>query len=350
MKNISRILMILAMMFISSQALSDVGLFNLDLTNDTTYIDSLNEIRDNQQITTPVNEVQMRGTVLRRLDATDPYTFLRITIVGLGEDQPSMEFVVDSTNLYIVGFIASNRYYRLMEARAPATITDLETVQLDVDGSYGTLERRANLGDTGRRMLQFGRQNLLNDTIVLTRLERNNNIGREPSRSLLRFITIISEALRFREIQRDLRPIFTPAQPRIELTQRDLLMTNNWQTIGNGIGGFAAELAQGNDEVTGVRVGGGVFNLRTIQEMLRLVAIIPACAATVAVSYKSRKELGAGVPQCYKDTNVIQGFYVVDRETAAVAPQTQVKDRPTPPDTGWWQRFMQAVSQADLIG
>ncbi|WKD48923.1 ribosome-inactivating family protein [Microbulbifer spongiae] len=348
MNKLSKILINLTILLISSQALSDVGSFNMDLSSDTTYINSLNAIRNNDRITTPVNEVQMQGTVLRRLEAANPYTFLRIEITGLDEEQPGLEFIVDPANLYVVGFLAGGRYHRLDEDRAPATIAGYTTVQLDTGGAYGILERRAHLGNDGRRGLQFGRQNLLDDAIHLALLGDNRNVGQNTARALLRYITVIAEALRFREIQREVRPIFTAAQPTRTLNQRDILMTNNWQTIGNGVGGWAAERAAGNTDVTAVRVANGEFNLRTVRDMLALIAIIPVCRLVASVSYKSRKELSAGVPQCYRDTTTIQGFYVVDRETAALAPQTQVVDRPAPPHSNGFNDFMRSMIITDL--
>ncbi|MEW5250553.1 hypothetical protein [Microbulbifer discodermiae] len=56
------------------------------------------------------------------------------------------------------------------------------------------------------------------------------------------------------------------------------------------------------------------------------------------------------MPQCYRDTTTIQDIYVVDRESAALAPQTQVVDRPAPPRSSGFNDFMRAKILTDLEG
>ncbi|MEX2964445.1 ribosome-inactivating family protein [Microbulbifer sp. TYP-18] len=282
---------------------------NLDLTSAQSYVTSLNSIRNNANLTSQVSQIQQSGTSLRVLrgDSTSVYRAIRIQgldIAGL-TDAETPRFIMDPNNLYIHGFLVENRYYRLNDPQAPQTISiagqeAFTTVQLNQDGTYTTLERIAQLGGEGRTSdaFQFSPTSVVNSLINLSlHTQGSTNLTRSEARAMLRFITLISEALRFREIQRNIRNIFD-SLPFYTMTDSDVRLTLNWGGYSNVIGRYATDFANGTPDYRILRIDDRSFS--SISAILGVVAIILPCQ----YNGRGRRSIDSDLSSCNARTTV----------------------------------------------
>lgn len=239
--------------------------FTIDFSSQKNYVDSLNTIRS--AIGTPLRNISQGDTSVSVINHTPAGSFMLINIRGLDifhERFNNLQFVFDSSNLYVAGFIntATNTFYRFSDF-SHISVPGVTTVTMSNDSSYTTLQRIAGIERSG---MQINRHSLVSAYLDLVSFS-GSRMTMDVSRAMLRFVTVTSEALRFRQIQRGFRVVLDDSAPSYTLSPQDVELTLNWGRLSNILPEYNGES----------RVRAGRIDFSGIREILGAVAIIFNC-------------------------------------------------------------------------
>lgn len=246
----------------------------IDFGTPGSYVTSLNNIRTD--LGAPLPNINIAGNRVYELPPqnTNSRNGIIIHLRGVdeyGEDQDinqHVSFVLDPTNLYVAGFIVNNtNYYRFSDIDN-ITVPNAALIRLSNESTYTSLQRIANMEREGMII------NRITLSEALTSLSRFNSasLDRSTARALLRFITVIPEAIRFRQIQRNFRSTLNEAPRDYQMSNEDIRLTLNWSGLSSSLPHVNATLAPG------VQVG--VIRLPDIQSILATIAVALHCSST----------------------------------------------------------------------
>ncbi|EFF4923382.1 Shiga toxin Stx2 subunit A [Escherichia coli] len=249
--------------------------FTVDFSSQKSYVDSLNSIR--LAISTPLGNISQGGVSVSVINHVPGGNYISLNVRGLdpySERFNHLRLIMERNNLYVAGFIntETNTFYRFSDF-SHISVPDVITVSMTTDSSYSSLQRIADLERTG---MQIGRHSLVGSYLDLMEF-RGRSMTRASSRAMLRFVTVIAEALRFRQIQRGFRPALSEASPLYTMTAQDVDLTLNWGRISNVLPEYRGE--------EGVRIGRISFN--SLSAILGSVAVILNCHSTGSYSVRS---------------------------------------------------------------
>ncbi|WP_052130752.1 ribosome-inactivating family protein [Erwinia typographi] len=298
------LVLVLVLVFVAYTATcSAKNSYMIDFSTPDKYVKSLKDIRGN--IGVPLTNIggdQARIFMLppQREGGMDG---IIIAIRGVDfyndEEVAPVNFVLDPTNLYISGFIVNNIYYRFSDTSGINAPGVIGTIQINQESSYTSLQRVANMQ---RSDMIINRATLTDGYSQLTRFS-GGNINQETARALLRYITVIPEALRFRQIQRNFRPALDVAATQYVMSNPDISLTLNWGRLSSALQEFDERLA------SGIRIGS--INLPTASDILLAIAVSLNCNnnfSKFSASYR-------GIAKCPINNSVIINKVIWNKET-----------------------------------
>ncbi|ELI6438392.1 hypothetical protein RRM54_004212, partial [Aeromonas salmonicida subsp. salmonicida] len=100
---------------------------------------------------------------------------------------------------------------------------------INLSSRYLSMERAAQVDRLG---LEISRENLISDMFALTNIESSRNTA-NLAVALMRYATVISEATRFRQIQRNIRVIFGSNSRTYNISESDYNLTLRWDRLSN---------------------------------------------------------------------------------------------------------------------
>lgn len=211
--------------------------FSIDFSSSLTYVDSLNYIR--QQIAEPIHRLSMHQTSVFMIRQHPVDTFLRISLDGIDIDQPhgqrsNIHLIVNPSNLYVMGWVnvRTDTFYRFSDFNWFSLPNVTHTLPLTNDSSYTTLQR---VGNTNRLNMTINRLSLTGAYHDLNNFNANS-LDQATARALIRIITVTSESIRFRSIQREFRPFLDLISPAAYVFgENEVDLTLNWARISNTI-------------------------------------------------------------------------------------------------------------------
>ncbi|VAH85826.1 unnamed protein product [Triticum turgidum subsp. durum] len=152
------------------------------------------------------------------------YILLEIIVAGTPR---GVTFAIDVTNVYIVGYLVGSTRYFFMEAPARAeellfTVAAIQTSPTRRSSNYAKLEQNAG---APRRAIPLGLPSLADAirTLVTTRPE--------DARSHLVVIQMVSEAVRYWEIELNVLQAANNANPSFLPDARMIDLENNWSAL-----------------------------------------------------------------------------------------------------------------------
>lgn len=269
------------------------------------YVESLQRIREG--LGRPMPNVVVGGVSVYQVNADATNDGVVIALEGLehsgSETTSPVRFVMNPRNLYLTGFIYNRVYYRFRNETSttvgPEFVNSMETMNLESD--YPALQRWADLSRQG---LEFSRGNLNSGLISLTNITPES-ITRSEAATMLRFAHVISEALRFRQIQRNLRPIFDlrPEPNAYYLSDSDIELTNSWGQLSRNF------LQTVPGEERSIRVG-QVF-LQNNNSILSALALLLYCTPNST----NKNLLSEGYCEAHTGKSYIVNGVIWDSET-----------------------------------
>ncbi|HAV7523073.1 TPA: Shiga toxin subunit A [Escherichia coli] len=239
--------------------------YTIDFSSQKSYVDSLNTIR--AAIGTPLEHISQSGVSVSVINRTPADSYLSVNIRGVGvspERPENIRLIIETNNLYVAGFVntATNVFYRFADF-SHISVPGVTTVSMTTDSSYTTLQRIAGMERVG---MQISRYSLVSSYLGLMDFS-GNTMTRETARAMLRFVTVTSESLRFRQIQRGFRTVLSDPPQLYTMSEQDVDLTLNWGRISNVLPEYRGE--------DGVRVGRIYFN--NLSAILGSVAVILNC-------------------------------------------------------------------------
>lgn len=253
--------------------------YSIDFNSYHSYAESLVEVRRTrgEQLTT-IEQHDVKIYLLRFIPEETRQTGIVLHLLGLDTDRAcrssQVSLVLQPIDLYIAGFVVSfnndKHFYRFKDM-SHISIPNVHVVDLNIDSSYTDLQRPTSDNRTlDRGKLKINRLSLQTSFHELTKLTPNNPyLSHEVRAAVLRFITVVSEALRFRQIERNLSRVlrvnrcFNYTMDRgFDREQRftDTDLTLQWGTLSeliekyDGPADTSVQLKIGNREVTLNRV------------------------------------------------------------------------------------------------
>lgn len=260
--------------FLISSSASFSQEFTIDFSTAKKYVDSLSTIRN--AIGTSLPNISSGGTSLMVIDNDPGESLLTFNIRGLDPEEERFDhlrLIVDRNNLYVLGFINQNNntFYRFSDF-AHIDISNVSTVNLSGDSSYTTLQRIAGINRVG---MQINRHSLITSYTDLVSFS-GSSLTPQAARAILRFVTVTSEALRFRQIQRGFRSILDDFNVRsYTMTAEDVDLTLNWGRLSSILPDYQGQSA----------VRAGRISLGGVNAILGAVALILNCYQHPAYSF-----------------------------------------------------------------
>lgn len=247
---------------------------SVDFSSPKSYVDSLNKIRERIGIRLP-NLTTSQGNMSISVFVLSPSASnigIIVTLQGIDYDDPNtsvpIRLVLSPENLYLAGFIQGNTFYRFRDRQNTVLPSDIhvQIVDLTTGSDYTELER---VGDVRRDRLQINRHSLVTSYRDLNQFS-GTALNQASARAMLRFITVLPEALRFRQIQRNFRPVLsqTASNSHYIMSPSNISLTLNW-------GGLSATLPSYSPDSTQVQVGN--IRLNGLTEILYAVALLLDC-------------------------------------------------------------------------
>ncbi|MHA0949150.1 ribosome-inactivating family protein [Enterobacter ludwigii] len=283
----------------------------IDFGTPGSYVTSLNNIR--RDLGTPLPNINVAGNRVYELPPQNSNTRSGIIIhlrgveeYGDGQEiNQHVSFVLDPTNLYVAGFIINNaNYYRFSDVDN-INIPNVQLIELSNESSYTSLQRIANMEREGMIINRITLSEALNS------LSRFNGtaLDRSTARALLRFITVIPEAIRFRQIQRGFRTSLNEAPSDYHISNADIRLTLNWSGLSSSLPHVNATLAPA------VQVG--VIRLPDIQSILATIAVALHCSSNQNSMTEYHTILHES-ETCYANDTIILYKTIYDKKTLGV--------------------------------
>ncbi|MGP0873226.1 ribosome-inactivating family protein [Serratia sp. CY81684] len=256
---------------IFSGACNASNTYMMDFSTPAKYVSSLNNIR--KDLGRPLSNIGNSQAQIFELSpqAVGSRDGIIVAVRGIdyhGDDEITpVSFVLDPTNLYVAGFIANNIYHRFSdtaEINAPGVSS---TIQMNQESSYTALQRVANMPRNG---MAINRAVLSDGYAQLARFSESS-LNQETARAMLRYITVIPEALRFRQIQRNFRPSLDLGGEGYVMGDSDIGLTLNWSGISSTLNSV--------DEIESPGIRVGAIDLPNATAILATIAISLNCNA-----------------------------------------------------------------------
>ncbi len=282
-------------------------LFNFQ--NPKTYIASLENLRKGVgQRMSNFNVLEDRAVVYS-LNTTTSSDGILVGLSNIEEDAglSDLQLVVSPRDLYLSGFVYDNVFFRFPDAMYLTVPGVSRVVEITSESSYTALTRVA---EQSRSEMRISRVGLSNSLISLTDFARSNSgleraaLTRPAARAILQFITVTSEAARFREIQRDFRRAFFNYQD-YALSSSSLMLTLNWASVSEQ----AAAYSDRNENI----IGNG-YTLNGVVGVVSALALLMNCNSNSGVVKRDIAAEGVGSPQCTSG-NVLKiegGIFTMD--------------------------------------
>ncbi|MFM1282705.1 ribosome-inactivating family protein [Yersinia enterocolitica] len=261
--------------------------FTIDFSSPKKYVDSLNYIRS--AIGSPITSVSYGETSLMRITPQVGDGLLLINVRGLDSEEErfnNLQLVIVRDNLYVAGFVnrATNTFYRFSDF-SYINIPVSRVVTFSSNSSYTALQRAADLSREG---MQINRHSLVNAYLDLVTTD-HTEATRSVARAMLRFITVTSEALRFRQIQREFRvTLDSTVTSTYVMSQEDIELTLNWDRLSTVLSEY-----HGNEQVRVGRV-----DLNGVSAVLAAVAVILNCQSHPSLFTNNLREWNKISEQC----------------------------------------------------
>ncbi|MDE1479514.1 ribosome-inactivating family protein [Xenorhabdus bovienii] len=217
-------IILLTQSFISS-AKND---YDIDFSTKDNYIESLEKIRKALGSRLPGFP---EGQNVYQMDPVERSNHQGITIglIGINGDNTTerLRFVLDPRDLYVAGFILNSNFYRL-------SYSTPETNDVTVSGTNSPIQLTApvnynRLVGEARSSMQITRWSIGDGARFLSSYT-TGQLSPEQRHAIVIFATVISEALRFREIETGI------ANTALEwgaysLGARGIILTTNWDNL-----------------------------------------------------------------------------------------------------------------------
>jgi shiga toxin subunit A len=282
----------------------------IDFGTDTKYVASLNNLR--RDLGPPLGNINVSGTRVYELppQSSEPMDGLLLQIRGVDfyedEGEPDLQFVMNPRNLYVAGFITGNIFYRFHDMQDTTAPGNPRVVTLQDNSDYITLQGVARLN---RNNMQINRSNLMDGYRRLTQFtEHNVSLDESSARALLRYLTIIPEAIRFRQIQRGFRPALAPAASNYIVSGDDVTITNNWSRLSAALPNVDTLAAPG------VRIG--AISLPDATAIVTMLAVALHCSKSTS---KHSFIMSDSFDTCSDNGSVVINKIVWDTATFASA-------------------------------
>ncbi|MDE9437992.1 ribosome-inactivating family protein [Xenorhabdus bovienii] len=239
-------IILLTQSFISS-AKND---YDIDFSTKDKYVESLEKIRKALGSRLP-NFPEGRNVYQMHPVEQSNHQGITIGLIGIdgyGKTE-FLRFVLDPRNLYVAGFILDRKFYRLSYSSSPreqetndVTVSDTDRlIQLTTPVNYDRLRVNRNNMKITRGAMEGGVQALSNNID-----EVSLKLNKDQRKAIVMFATVISEALRFREIETGIADnALALGGADYSLGDRGEGLTNNW----GGLRGTVPRVNQNNQEV-----------------------------------------------------------------------------------------------------
>lgn len=213
----------------------------------------------------------------RSADPSDPQKYL---LVKLSNGYQTVTLALDVTNVYILGYQpggSRNSYFfsNVSTDVRNALFPNTRRASLPFTGSYGELETAALPTSGDRRVIPLGIDELRQHVDNMNSIQPSSD-RRPIARALIVCIQMISEAVRFRNIQQELLTIAEPPHDgTYNVFYPDGLVMRyetNWDTISTAIQSATDGIFR-----TAVHLvyDGQVLVLSTVRQVLFIIAIMP---------------------------------------------------------------------------
>ncbi|ELY1973146.1 hypothetical protein SL040_004619 [Aeromonas salmonicida] len=225
----------LFMIMFSSIVFASNSVFTISFKDQSEYVKSLQAMRES--LGREMDNVTVEGANSRvyQLNPTSSNEGLIIQFNNLLHDSSDelspVRFVLSPTDLYLTGFIYNNVYYHYTD-QSTITVSPIHASRsqsINLSSRYLSMERAAQVDRLG---LEISRENLISDMFALTNIESSRNTA-NLAVALMRYATVISEATRFRQIQRNIRVIFGSNSRTYNISESDYNLTLRWDRLSN---------------------------------------------------------------------------------------------------------------------
>ncbi|EDP8669591.1 hypothetical protein FVG15_01560 [Salmonella bongori] len=278
--------------------------FNLSFKDMQSYVQSLQRIREGLGHSMP--NVVVERTSVYQINAGATNDGVVINLEGLdhygSETISSVRFVLSPQNLYLTGFIYNRVYYHFRDEVDITVGPDFadSTEAINLASNYTDLQRWSGLSRQG---LELSRNNLNSGLITLMSINPQS-VTRAEAGTLLRFAHVISEALRFRQIQRNVRTIFDlrPEPNVYSLSDSDIELTNAWEQLSQNF------IHTTPGEQNSIRVG--TIYLQNNNAILAALAMLAYCKSS-----KGNMSYSEGYCEAHSSKSYVVNGVVWDSKT-----------------------------------
>ncbi|HHN9986070.1 TPA: ribosome-inactivating family protein [Escherichia coli] len=279
--------------------------FTIDFSSQRRYVETLNAIR--AAIGTPLSNISQGGVSVSVINHVPESNYISVNIRGLDAYQERfnhLQLIMERENLYVSGFVntVTRTFYRFSDF-SHISVPGVTTVTMTTDSSYTTLQRIAGIERSG---MQINRHSLVSSYLDLMEFS-GDAMNRGASRAMLRFVTVTSEALRFRQIQREFRIVLEDSGHTYVMSPQDVELTLNWGRISNVLPGYSGE--------NGVRIGR--INFNGLTSILGSVAVILNCNNHEVRSVRSIESIKPVCPGFSDRPNITINNILWERSTVA---------------------------------
>lgn len=306
---LKKILGFILVVVISTSSYANDYTYEINFSTDKNYVDSLNNLR--VELGRSLNNIDYRGTGVFELppQSSEIMEGLIIQVSGIdayGDDsKPDLQFVINRRNLYVAGFITRGVFYRFNDMQN-TTLSGYPLVVLRDNSDYITLQRIANLN---RNNMQINRSNLTSGYYRLTQFTENNvHLDESSARALLRYLTVIPEAIRFRQIQRNFRVALAREATDYIVSSDDVTITNSWSGLSSVLHDVDAQTAPG------VRVG--TIALPDAFSIVAMIAVVLSCSKNKS---KNSFLINDSFDKCSRNDSVVINHIVWARSSVVSA-------------------------------
>ncbi|MGJ0627941.1 ribosome-inactivating family protein [Xenorhabdus bovienii] len=290
-------IILLTQSFISS-ARND---YDIDFSTKDKYIESLEKIRKGLGSRL---EGFPTGQNVYQMNLVEPSNHQGITIglIGIyGDDTTErLRFVLDPRDLYVAGFILDNNFYRFSydtQRTNDVTVPGTNPTQLMAPVNYNDLVGSA------RYSMEITRAAIGAGVQALSNYATSRELRQEQERAIVIFATVISEALRFREIETGIADTVLE-WGTYSLGNRGIILTTNWDNLRNTV-----PLVSQNNHIVPVNPNTMLNGFNEITAAIGLILYCnPSSGHSVMYSESSR---------CLADDVVVINHTIWNKETLA---------------------------------
>jgi len=137
-----------------------------------------------------------------------PYNIDDLTLIKFSADGKEVQLVMSNRDLYIIGFVSRNKFYRFSDPPFKnIKVGNMVVIDLKTNSDYGSLAGKAgftSVDEVGN--MEITLINLKSYFLELTKLDGDPSLQQQKQVALamLRFLIFTAEASRFRNIEQDI--------------------------------------------------------------------------------------------------------------------------------------------------